>query len=113
MKSHVCLVINSDEGYEKNLINIRRQHCWKDALNKLSKPNFIPERKLSVRFADDVGTSEGVVDEGGPTREFLRLAIKSMYDTSGMFGGIDGNIGLIPNSEGVQLEMLEYSFITL
>ena len=66
MKSHVHLVINSDPGYEKNLVNVRRTHCWKDALNKLSKPSFIPERKLSVKFADDMGTSEGAVDEGRP-----------------------------------------------
>ncbi len=100
MQSHVDLVINSDQECERNLINVRRQHCWKDALNKLSKPCFIPERKLSVKFADDMGTSEGAVDQGGPTREFLRLAVTAMYDTSGMFGGINKNIGLVPNSQG-------------
>ena len=40
------------------------------------------------------------MDQGGPTREFLRLAVKEMYDTSGMFGGIDKRIGLVPNSQG-------------
>ena len=92
--------MKSDPETEKNQVNVRRSHCWKDALSKLSKPSFIPERRLSVKFADDMGTSEGAVDEGGPTREFLRLAVKAMYDTSGMFGGIDKNIGLVPNSQG-------------
>ena len=81
IKCHVELVINSDPDYEKNLVNVRRKHCWEDAVRKLSKPSFIPERKLSVKFADDMGTSEGAVDQGGPTREFLRLALKAMYDT--------------------------------
>lgn len=53
-----------------------------------------------MKFADDMGASEGAVDQGGPTREFLRLALKAMYDTSGMFGGEDKNIGLVPNSQG-------------
>lgn len=99
VRAHVDLVMNSDPEHEKNLINVRRKHCWKDALSKLSKPSFIPERKLSVRFADDLGASEGAVDQGGPTREFLRLAVHAMFETSGMFGGGDKNRGVVLNSQ--------------
>lgn len=106
LRVHVNVVINSDPGFERNLMNVRRKHCWIDALNKMSKTNFIPERQISVKFADDMGTSEGAVDQGGPTREFLRLAVKEMYDTSGMFGGQDKNLGLVPNSQGTVVNSL-------
>lgn len=92
--------MDNDIGSPKNLINVRRKHCFKDAVNKLSRPGFMPNRKLLVRFADDLGQSEGAVDLGGPTREFLRLAIAEMYETSGMFGGPEKNKSLVPNSQG-------------
>ena len=59
-----------------------------------------------MKFADDMGTSEGAVDQGGPTREFLRLAVKEMYDTSGIFKGIEKQIGLVPNSQGKAYHLL-------
>lgn len=102
VRAHVDLVMNSDPEHKNNLINMRQKLCWKDALSKLSKPSFIPERKLSVRFANDLGTSEGAVDrvdQGGPTREFLRLAVHAMFETSGMFGGGDKNRGVVLNSQ--------------
>ena len=92
--------MNTDPTYRKNYVNVRRSHCWKDALTKLSHPGFIPERQLSVKFADTIGASEGAVDEGGPTREFLRLSVKDMFCTSGMFNGDDRQMGLVLNSEG-------------
>ena len=100
LAKHVAVVIDSDPDAEKNIINIRRKHCLKDALTKLAKPSFIPRRKLSVKFADDMGKSEGAVDLGGPTHEFLRLAIGEMFETSGMFGGEDKNKVVLPNSQG-------------
>ena len=47
-----------------------------------------------------MGASELAVDVGGPTLKFLRLSVKDMYCTSGMFGGLDKQLGLVPNSEG-------------
>lgn len=82
---------------------MRRKHYLKDALTKLAKPSFIPCRKLSVKFADDMGKSEGAVDLGGPTREFLRLSIREMFETSGMFGGDDKIKAVLPNSQGEKL----------
>ena len=51
---------------------------------------FNASHPLSVKFADGSGQSEGAVDRGGPTREFLRLAIRQMFDSK-MFGGTDRN----------------------
>ena len=54
---------------------------------------------MSVKFADDVGLSEGAVDLGGPTQEFLRLAVRELYESS-MFSGEPERRVLVPNSKG-------------
>ena len=54
---------------------------------------------MLVKFADDIGQSEGAVDLGGPTREFLRLAIQELFE-SFMFSGEIGRRVLVPNSKG-------------
>ena len=47
------------------------QQCLTGWPNEISKrASFVPSRRLSVKFADDVGQSEGAVDLGGPTQEF-------------------------------------------
>lgn len=58
--------MDDDVDTPKNLLNVRRKHCFKDAINKLCRPGFISSRRLSVRFADNSGQSEGAVDLGGP-----------------------------------------------
>jgi len=40
-----------------------------------TKP-FSPDNKVSVKFTDDSGTSEGAVDLGGPKREFFTLVLE-------------------------------------
>ena len=84
----------------KNLINVRRSNVLQDGLNKISRASFVPNRKLSVKFADDVGQSEGAVDFGGPTREFLRLSIRELFEST-IFGGDPGNKVLVPNVKGM------------
>jgi len=37
---------------------------------------------MSVKFTDDIGVSEGAVDEGGPRREFLQLLMDFMASDS-------------------------------
>lgn len=41
----------------------------------LTRKSFSPGNKISVRLSDDSRRSEGAVDLGGPTREFLTLVI--------------------------------------
>ena len=84
----------------RNLINIRRTHVLDDGLKKLKKTSFVASRALSVKFSDDCGGSEGAVDLGGPTREFLRLAIRELFTSSGVFTGGDNSKVITLNSEG-------------
>lgn len=56
----------------------------------MSRKKFSPGNNISVKFADNVGTSEGAVDVGGPKREFLRLAVRSANLDSGVFIGAEG-----------------------
>ena len=57
-------------------------------------------RALSVKFSDDCGGSEGAVDLGRPTREFLRLAIRELFTSLEVFTGGDKSKVIILNSEG-------------
>lgn len=41
--------------------------------NLTSHATFSPTNKVSVKFTDDAGVSEGAVDLGGPMREFFNL----------------------------------------
>ncbi len=80
----------SNADAPKNLINVRRKYAFNDGLEKIKRAKFNVSHSLSVKFADGSGQSEGAVDRGGPTREFLRLAIRQMFDSK-MFGGTDRN----------------------
>ena len=69
------LGLPSDPDVAKNLINVRRNHVLEDGIAKMSRSRFDPSQPLSVKFANELGSSERAVDLGGPTREFLRLAV--------------------------------------
>ena len=56
--------------------NISRSNLWEGALRGLKRKSFSPDSKVSVKFTDDSGTSEGAVDLGGPKREFFTLVIE-------------------------------------
>ena len=62
---------SSDVDIPKNLINVRRNHVLEDGIAKMSRSRFDPTRPLSVKFADELGSSEGAIDLGGSTREFF------------------------------------------
>ncbi|XP_046852630.1 G2/M phase-specific E3 ubiquitin-protein ligase-like [Xenia sp. Carnegie-2017] len=49
-------------------------------------------------FADEIGSSEGAVDLGGPTREFLRLAVSGAF-SSNAFLGLPSKKVLVMNQE--------------
>ena len=102
LEEHVAkeMDVDSDDYLtRKNLINVRRKYVFEDGLSKISKATFMDRRPLSVKFADDDGKSESAVDSGGPTREFLRLAISGMYD-SNIFSGSANSKVLVLNQEG-------------
>ena len=101
MKDHVMkemMGMPSDGDAQKNLINVRRKHAFYDGLEKIKRGKFDASLPLSVKFADGSGHSEGAVDRGGPTREFLRLAIRQMFESK-MFGGTTRNKVLLLDQE--------------
>ena len=65
--------INSDKISK---FNISRSNLWEGALRGLKRKSFSPDNKVSVKFTDDSGTSEGAVDLGGPKREFFTLVLE-------------------------------------
>ena len=60
-----------DVEITKNIINVRRKHVFIDGIRKIGRSIFQASLPLSVKFADELGCSEGAVDLGGPTRKFL------------------------------------------
>ncbi|KAE8281683.1 G2/M phase-specific E3 ubiquitin-protein ligase [Larimichthys crocea] len=76
--------VNNDSTVRFNSI---RRSVWDGASRALGRSNFSPEKKVDVKFTDDCGTSEGAVDNGGPTREFFRLCLLEIKDKIGIFEG--------------------------
>ena len=69
----LALKIN-DDNISK--FNISRSHLWEGALRGLRRKTFSPANRVSLKFTDDSGTSEGAVDLGGPKREFFTLVLE-------------------------------------
>ena len=65
----------SDIEVTKDLINVRGNHVFAEGIKKIAQSNFQASFTLSVKSTDEFGSSEGAVDLGGPTREFLRVAL--------------------------------------
>ena len=50
------------------------------------RKSFSPSNKISVKFTDDIGYSEGAVDLGGPMREFMTLVLEYLMDSELFIG---------------------------
>ena len=72
----------TDDTENYNIINVRRNHIWIDALRAISKPAFNPLFPVRVTFI-----SESAIDEGGPSREFFSLALLKMSEDVSIFHG--------------------------
>ena len=82
----------------RTIANVRRGHIWEDSCRCLQRKRFSPSAIISVCFTDDFENSEGAVDIGGLTWEFLRLMVKVVNEHSGIFGGPADRRVLMPNS---------------
>ena len=67
--------------------NVVRTNLFSSAKRALNRKKFDPCHKVSVKFMDDVGSSEGAVDLGGPKREFFTLLLHSLFFESPLFYG--------------------------
>lgn len=81
MKQHQQenIVVQEDPSLS---IAIRRRHVWKDAKLVLSRKNNVYSGGMRVTFV-----SEAAVDEGGPRREFFRLALAEVARNNALFYG--------------------------
>ena len=61
--------------------NISRSNVCEGAVRGISRKSFSPENKISVKFCDDLGTAEGVVDQGRPKRQFFTLVLDSVMNS--------------------------------
>ena len=61
--------------------NICRKDIWEGTKRGLTRKSFSPSNKISVRFSDDSGTSEGAVDLRRPTGEFLTLVVERLANS--------------------------------
>jgi len=64
---------NIDVDGDKNIVNVMREDVLDGGFRGFMRKTFHPCRKLSVRFSGEVA-----IDDGGPTREFLRLALSQI-----------------------------------
>ena len=71
-----------DEDTDFQIIRVRRKHLWEDTVRYMSKNAFKQNHSLKVNFI-----GEEAEDEGGPRREFLRLAVTAVCNYSGVLQG--------------------------
>lgn len=69
--------------------NICRSVLWEGVRRGVAKKSFSPQSTIIVKFLDDDGTSEEAVDQGGPRREMLQLAVNYLKEDSHLFVGED------------------------
>lgn len=58
--------------------NINRNDVLDGARRAIHRKSYNPKWRMSVKFTDDLGVSEGAVDAGGPKRELLRLLVRKI-----------------------------------
>jgi hypothetical protein len=66
---------------EISKFNISRNHIWEGTKRALNRKSFQPRNKISVKFTDNIGASEGAVDLGGPAREFFTLVTEWLVNS--------------------------------
>lgn len=96
---------------EISIFNINRSTVWEGALRGFRRNTYSPTKRISVKFTDDVGHSEGAVDIGGPRREFLRLLMKHLQ-TSCLFIGPENQKHLCLNSSGICILFMKQTVTT-
>ena len=84
--------------YRRISSEVRRKHVFIGGIRKIGRPNFKASLPLSVKFADELGSSDGAVDFCRPTRKFLRLAVQSVFSSNAFAGPADRKM-LVLNQE--------------
>ncbi|KAA0724081.1 G2/M phase-specific E3 ubiquitin-protein ligase [Triplophysa tibetana] len=82
-----------------NQINVCRDNILQCSLQAFKRRWFNPEAKLDIVFVDAEENGEGAVDEGGPTREYLRLLMRAIHQSS-IFQGHEKDQSLALDTQG-------------
>ncbi|KAJ8381338.1 hypothetical protein SKAU_G00021160 [Synaphobranchus kaupii] len=86
-----------------NCINVVRDSVMECSLRAFGRRRFDPTKKINVVFVDNASVGEGSIDDGGPTREYLRLLMKEVHN-SRLFVGPDTARNLALVSHAIQTE---------
>ncbi|XP_013855809.1 G2/M phase-specific E3 ubiquitin-protein ligase [Austrofundulus limnaeus] len=87
-----------------NQINVCRDRILECSLHAFRRRRFDPAAKLDVIFVDEEGSAEGAVDEGGPTREYLRLLMRAIHQ-SNVFEGHENDRHLALDTSALESKM--------
>ena len=72
---------------ETSKFNKSRNHIWEGAKRALNRTSFDPKNRISVKFTDDMGISEGAIDLGGPGKEFFTIVTDRLLNSHMFVGG--------------------------
>lgn len=64
------------------MINVVRSDVLQGFVRAIRRKSFDPRKKLNVLFVDMNNVTEGAVDNGGPLREFFRLLLAQVFNSS-------------------------------
>ena len=78
----------------RNVVNVTREEVLDGARRGFRRATFNNKHTLSVKFSGEAG-----IDDGGPTREFMRLVLKALLD-SHLFEGRENCKMLAVNISG-------------
>lgn len=96
-----------------NVVNVARDHVLDSFKRATSRKSFSPCQKFDICFVDNCGNSEGSIDSGGPTREFFRLLLSEIANSSIFLTLPDGCKQMELSTCGKKLECLKYCFIRM
>ncbi|XP_016410308.1 G2/M phase-specific E3 ubiquitin-protein ligase-like [Sinocyclocheilus rhinocerous] len=98
---NILLDLASNINYNSHCrFNINHSAVLEGAIRGFTRINYNPSNAISVKFSDDTGSHEEAVDLGGPRREFLRLLMQALKDSS-MFEGNEQSQNLTLDSCGM------------
>ncbi|XP_057183740.1 G2/M phase-specific E3 ubiquitin-protein ligase-like [Triplophysa rosa] len=90
--------INSNQNCK---FNINRASVLDGAIRGFTRLSYNPNNRMVIRFSDDKGKFEEAVDPGGPRREFFRLLLVALMQSS-MFEGKQGSLNLALDSHAIR-----------
>ncbi|KAJ1156147.1 hypothetical protein NDU88_008871 [Pleurodeles waltl] len=96
--SNLALPIDSEKTSK---FNINRRNIWDGARRAFLRKTYKATNRISVMFTDSSGNSEGAVDFGGPTREFLRLLMHYLQHSK-LFEGPENRKTLSCDAQGMR-----------